>query len=332
MNKEGVDVFVQTPKKILKNEFSDKKPNFANFWPWVQDRLVFLPEKIIESKKVVNEDVNLNDVKAVFKCPIKERRNHIQGGNYFFIKDGEKEIVLLGKDELKTKSLKTIRKIFDKHEVLTVSQPDFHLDLSIRPLNSKRILVHDSKMLLSELDRGIKNAKEIFLQDKDIKLECVIRRLCHLKEEILENEKQYGISEKYEKLQQELRQNNFDVIKVPGLIVKTANAKISKDDKSVFLKDVIYRMNFMNAIVHERSNKSLVYIVGKSVIDEQLGLTLEIANRIDFSFEKIFKKSLEGKIASEDIHFLGDNTISNILKQNYGGLHCLFAEVPKYKG
>ena len=50
-------------------------------------------------------------------------------------------------------------------------------------------------------------------------------------------------------------------------------------------------MNFMNAIVHERADKSLVYVAGKSVLDEQLGLTPEIAEKIDF----IDKNELENR-------------------------------------
>ena len=88
LNREGVDVFIQTPKKILKNDFSDIKPNFSNFWPWVQDRLAFFPNKTVESKYLTLEDTNLNDIKEMFRLPIKEIGNHIEGGNYFFIKDG----------------------------------------------------------------------------------------------------------------------------------------------------------------------------------------------------------------------------------------------------
>ena len=94
LNKEGVDVFVQTPKKILKNDFSDIKPNFSNFWPWVQDRLAFFPNKTIESKGFTQEDTNLKGIKEMFKFPTEEKSNHVEGGNYFFIKDGDKDIVL----------------------------------------------------------------------------------------------------------------------------------------------------------------------------------------------------------------------------------------------
>ena len=101
------------------------------------------------------------------------------------------------------------------------------------------------------------------------------------------------------------------------------------EGQPLFMADTKYKMNFMNAIVHERSDKSLVYVAGKAVLDEQLGLSPEIAEKIDFSFERIFKKSLSGIIAPDDIHFVGDKTISNILKNNDGNVHCLFAEIPK---
>ena len=259
--------------------------------------------------------------------PIKEIGNHIEGGNYFFIKDGGKDIVLLGKEELSIKSPKSIQNFFGKHKVITVSQPDFHLDLSIRPLNNKRILVNDPKMLMNELNNGIKRAKEVYAKEKDSQLEAVIRKLRYLKDEILESNQEYDTLNKYKTLQQELKYNKFNVIKVPGLIIKPGNGVVA--EQPLFMADTKYKMNFMNAIVHERDDKSLVYVAGKSVLDEQLGLTPEIAEKIDFSFERIFKKSLSGIIAPDDIHFVGDKTISNLLKNNDGSVHCLFAEIPK---
>ena len=330
LNKEGVDVFVQTPKKILKNDFSDIKPNFSNFWPWVQDRLAFFPNKTIKSKGFTREDTNIEDVKKLFKLPTKEEYNHVEGGNYFFINDGNKDIVLLGQEELSIKSPEAILDYFGAHEIYTVSQPDFHLDLSIRPLNNKRILVNDPKMLLNELNNGIKRAKEVYAKEKDSALESVIRKLNYLKSEILESDKQYNTPKRYKTLQQELKDNKFNVIKVPGLVIRADAAGALPENVPSFLEDIKYKMNFMNAIVHERPDKSLVYVAGKSVLDEQLGLTPEIAEKIDFSFERIFKKSLNGIIAPDDIHFVGDKTISNMLKNNDGSVHCLFAEIPQY--
>ena len=328
LNREGVDVFIQTPKKILKNDFSDIKPNFSNFWPWVQDRLAFFPNKTVESKYLTLEDTNLNDIKEMFRLPIKEIGNHIEGGNYFFIKDGDNDVVLLGNEELCLKKSKSIKEFFGKYKVITLSQPDFHLDLSIRPLNNKRILVNDPKMLMKELNNGIKRAKGVYAKEKDPQLKTVIRKLSYLKDEILESNQEYDTLNKYKTLQQELKYNKFNVIKVPGLIIKPGNGIVA--GQPLFLADIKYKMNFMNAIVHERADKSLVYVAGKSVLDEQLGLTPEIAEKIDFSFERIFKKSLNEIIAPDDIHFVGDKTISNILKNNYGSVHCLFAEIPKY--
>ena len=328
LNREGVDVFIQTPKKILKNDFSDIKPNFSNFWPWVQDRLAFFPNKTVESKYLTLEDTNLNDIKEMFRLPIKEIGNHIEGGNYFFIKDGDNDVVLLGNEELCLKKSKSIKEFFGKYKVITLSQPDFHLDLSIRPLNNKRILVNDPKMLMKELNNGIKRAKGVYAKEKDPQLKTVIRKLSYLKDEILESNQEYDTLNKYKILQQELKYNKFNVIKVPGLIIKPGNGV--EAGQPLFLADIKYKMNFMNAIVHERADKSLVYVAGKSVLDEQLGLTPEIAEKIDFSFERIFKKSLNEIIAEDDIHFVGDKTISNILKNNYGSVHCLFAEIPKY--
>ena len=84
-------------------------------------------------------------------------------------------------------------------------------------------------------------------------------------------------------------------------------------------------MNYINAIVHERPDKSLVYIAEKSRLDNEIGITPQIAEKIDFSFEKMFKSSLKNYIAPEDIHFVG----KDLIEKYDGGFHCLFVEIPQ---
>lgn len=88
-------------------------------------------------------------------------------------------------------------------------------------------------------------------------------------------------------------------------------------------------MNYINAIVHERPDKSLVYIAGKSRLDNEFEITPQIAEKIDFSFEKMFKSSLKNYIAPEDIHFVGKDFVSDLIEKYDGGFHCLFTEIPQ---
>ena len=47
LNKEGVDVFLQTSNGIVKNNFSKIESKPTGFWPWAQDRIMFLQDKTI---------------------------------------------------------------------------------------------------------------------------------------------------------------------------------------------------------------------------------------------------------------------------------------------
>lgn len=342
LNKENVDVFILTKNTVLKNDFKNKTLSPVTIAPWSQDKLTFLPDKKFICN-FPNFIENVSDrISEFFSITKLNTSTHIDGGNYFFTKNKQKEnVVLLGNEELQMNTFPKIKEYFGKTKICTITQPDYHLDLSIRPLNNGNVLVNDNALLLEKLRIGIENCKKATEKDKSTQLAKVLNNLEQLYHDIQITDKSFDLKNKHKKLIQELKYNKFNVIRVPAFVIHLPKEKpenifdlmasnIPKELSSLAY-NIEYRYNYLNAIVHERPNNSLVYITGKSMLDSELGITEEIAKKIDFSFEKIFKDSLKDYIADEDIHFVGDKFCSELLEKLFGGVHCIFSEIPKFR-
>ena len=330
LNKENVDVFVQTSNGILKNDFQNG--GAAPFWPFVQDRITFFKNNSFIAKGVFGLDPKSDEISKFFNInPINEKF-HIEGGNYFFINDRFRESVLIGKDEFGIQPFKKIQEFFGKKPLCPVFQPDYHLDLSVRPLNNRTVLVNDPEMLADSVRDAIKNAKIVFEKDKSSQLETVIKNLETIYEEIKLSNTQHDSKARYKKLRQDLKSYKFNIIRVPGCVTEPLKMArpLGNGLGAKLLEDNKYTLNFMNAIVHERPDRSLVYITNKSALDERIGITPEIAEKINFSFEQMFINSLKGYVSPKDIKFVGgeDHFLPDLLYKSDGGLHCLFSEMP----
>jgi hypothetical protein len=238
----------------------------------------------------------------------------------------------MGKDETLTSTQAERADAFGNKKICFVTQPDYHIDLSIRPLNNKRVLVHSPKLLLQGIQKGIQNASDIYEKTGDKEIGRVLDKLKGLYEETITAQEQYHMEERYKDLSQDLKYNHFDVIKVPGNI-ELPDVYSMEYPAKYKANSIKYALNYMNAIVHERPDGSLVYLAGKSNLDKKLGITPEIEEKIGFSFEKMFKDSLKGIIKEEDVHFVGGKKqfMQNLLERNDASLHCLFSEIPVYK-
>lgn len=337
LNKEGVDVFLQTSNGIVKNNFSKIESKPTGFWPWAQDRIMFLQDKTIFASPVGAIDRGYEKIAEFFKTTFSTNKKNIDGGNYFFIKEKHgKDSVILGKDEFQLLKFPEVKKFFNNKTITSITQPDFHIDLGIRPLNNKNILVNDPQMLINELKAASTRAKVLATKESDTKLGNVADKIDNLIKQIESSSTHLDSIKNYKLLRQELKHNKFNVIKVPACI-GTPDTNLSfleslakqNGAPSSLTQNLNYKMNYVNAIVHERPDKSLVYITGKTRLDNEIGITPQIAEKIDFSFEKMFKNSLKNYIAPEDIHFVGKGFVSDLIEKYDGGFHCLFAEIPK---
>ena len=316
------DVFVQTPEQLVNKDYnalkSEKKFPNALYFPWTQDSVTFTPKNTMAANCLLAE---YNQILAEkFKVPYLQTLHHVQGGNFFFIKERNKNALLIGRDELKYYSAETIKKDFGIERIYPVSQPDFHIDLGIRPLNNRTVLVNDPNITLKGIDKGIRNADNILEQEFDAELLQVRKKLNAIKKcfiKAMSDSKEYG---NFNNIQRELKLYGFKPVMVPGSIIRTTGANDINNESH-------YIMNFLNAIVHERADDhSLIYITNDSLIDEFVGITPEIEQRINFSFKKEFTEKVGRYIEPENIHFIQADFTAPLLEYAQGGIHCVFAE------
>ena len=185
-------------------------------------------------------------------------------------------------------------------QIAFISQPEYHLDMKIRPLQYPYILVNDYETMVKELDKIENPSQKAITYLKRFK-----KRLMQMKE--TEATQDYVSSEKTVK---ELTDLGFKVIKAPGIIDK--------------------RANFMNAIVHERKNGELVYITTET----------NFLKNMDVDFNKLFTKFLMENVQSVKrvefvggpINSYGKNYIERYLDDpKSGAIHCMAAEEPDFK-
>ena len=341
----GFDVFVFTLNKLENIDNigtppiepkSKQKPFLRdlNVSQWIQDHILQSPQKkiIINDKtyemlaEATNTKNNLSGIKSI-RSP--------EGGNMYFVKNHKGEYELyVGKDdkryffnkEAETNNLVDYSKLqenFGVKKITFLPQMDYHLDLFIRPLDNKRVLLTDDSLTLKMLETGIckfeeaiKNCKDFNKKERYKLIAKLLKKEARLfTEAIKENVSHSKTPEKTEKI---LKNNNFEVLKIPGRL-------FSVDENLV----LVHKFNFLNAIVTKNKNGELVYMTGKSDIDEKLGITPEIAKEVGFSIQDYLTNSVSKYIKKENIHFVSgiENELQDKLTQCKGGLHCITTEI-----
>ncbi len=253
---------------------------------------------------------------------------HIAGGNMFIVKNKNKEDeLLIGEDELKNYSIEEIKSMYCVENITVLPQMDYHLDMFIRPLDNGKILLTDDNLTLNVLNEGFqklikyisrlpaqeqKDYKEIF-----VKLGSKIQNF----KRIMDLNKNPSTSE----IAEILEKKGYEIIRVPGRIYSIYQNK----ENEIFLK---HHCNYINANVFKNKENQLVYITNKSNIDNDFGITPEIAKKINFSFEKNFVDTISKYIDKEHFYFIKgeDNFVAEKMLYEYtGGIHCTCVEIPK---
>lgn len=336
-NKEGFDIFSYVDdgqSGQCKKSVPPRKKGLH--WPWAQDYWT------IANKKLFTKDSNCiaNSIKDFFNLNFDEtetqvRNNflktgkdrgytdlilnasHISGGNIFIVKDNDSDIALIGEEELEKYSVEQVKKMYGVSKVISLPPVDYHIDLFIRPLDNKRILLADDNMTLEMLDE-ISN---------DLKNYPVAKCMTDL---FKNNFKYYSEKNVYfpktEEVEKILKDNGFEVIKVPGSAYYVLESEFGTTH------DIHYDFNFMNANVFVNPDGELVYITNKSNMDEQLELTSKIKKQIGGGFEDYFKKAISPYVKPEHVYFVDgeDNFVSKkLLEKYFGGIHCACSEIPE---
>lgn len=296
---------------------------------WLQDLLVVTPDKkafgyLSDSEYLasacefepLNEDHILN-----------YKYNASEGGNIFYVtnKDGE-QVLIYSKDSL-TDSLMGLEKEFNVSKIIELPKVDYHTDLFITPIGDNKILVANDTMMIAEIikmSEKISSFIDQFSNDVDVpKLKKIQQNILQLGIIFNENRKRFTNSRADEQVSEILKKEGFEVIEVPSRLYE-CNANTP---------DVLRnrKLNYSNAVTFKNDKDEVVYIAGKSHVDEEVGITEEISKKVGIGFEKAFRNSISEYIKPENIYFINGSDempLSDVLYKYDGGLHCMCVEVP----
>ncbi len=323
--KEGFKIYsriFQSPQSICGEYHGKAKTLMKPMGMWAQDLWTFTSKKLFTSvadfSLAIANFFNIEDS--------TEQKYHIPGGNLFMVDKDGKDILFLGEDALRNNNISDLKKLYDVENIMIFPQMDFHLDLFIRPLDKKRVLVADDELTLNVLQQGLQDLKK-YVKENNLQLNPKVNfivnkfqeRIYNFKNNILQNE-----LPKADKIVNILETAGFEPIRVPGRIYESTTI----NDIETFL---MHDCNYMNANVLLNKDGDLVYITNKSNVDKELLLDSEELQGFDFRFEKEFVKTLSPYIKPDKIYFVDtkNNFISEkMLKNSQGGIHCICAEVP----
>jgi len=223
--------------------------------------------------------------------------SNVEGGNCFLGKklNGE-NFALVGVDALhKSNKAEVAKSIKVKPENLyVISQPDFHIDMVVRPLVYPYVLVGDHKLASKMAD---KNSLNKFQRTQ-------LNQLEKSREETIK----YCEYASVDKVVSELEKQGFIPIRVPGMVGRN-------------------KANFMNAIVHQEPNGDLIYITNKTHLDKKVGLNFEKMFEQDL---KSKAPNVKEVVFVDGDGLLQDNlAIGN--GENGGGIHCMSSENPDFE-
>lgn len=328
--KEGFTLyFTNQTNKLYANLDSIKKffkICTSDFSKWAQDTAILTPEnRVLQSWNRLESDF-VKRIASLTKAKFTDCDNFIEGGNLFFVKNGSKNELFVGTKELGNKTLESLEKLYGVSKVIPIPQADFHLDMFIRPLDNKRVLVADDRLTINAIKKAIERSGKLKLSNAFTKaekdeIEEVKKGLKTLLKNFEKDVKQ-GKNPKADEIAKVLQDNGYSPIMVPGRVYYIIPDKYSDD--------LVHFLNYMNAVVHKKNDGSLVFITNKSGLNDIYGLSKKISEKIDFDFEKMFIKSVEPYIKKENIYFVEgtDNKIATLLETEGGGIHCLCNEIP----
>ena len=326
------DYWTIVKDKILALKTDEKTEMIKKFFQLKDDFTQKVTRTTDELKKLNNELWNLfaeiartnpDDFNEIFnrkKAQLYQNLHnaHISGGNLFIVNNGKRDCVFVGESELEKYNIEDIQSMFGVQNVILLPQMDYHLDLFIRPLDKKRILLADDKLSVQILEEGLSR-----LSHEDYTYKAMRSFINIFKSYIQLNNRAQA-----DEIEEILKKNGFKVIRVPARVYETEPAV----DEKASLKHIC---NYINANVLINKDGELVYITNKSTLDEDLGLTPALSQKIGFSFEQAFINSISKYVNPEHIYFVdGDkNFVSKFMLTGYqGGIHCVCSEVPEGVG
>ena len=289
------------------------------------DKLKFLnKDESSLHKKKYEEDLKFQKEYFFNLC----KKSHIKGGNYYITKDKQgQEEILIGVNELKKFTKEELESIFQTDKIHILPQADFHLDLFVRPLTDKKVLIADDELMLKVLSDGYKKICDFLPNAPQSECDKIIDIICKM--DCLINRFKFIVEKnpyaKMKDVENKLLDAGYEPIKVPARVFEIETL-YSELKNSTYLSHL---HNYMNANVQVNKKGEIVYITNKSTLDELLGLTDDIQKLTGFSLQKEFLKAVKKHV--DKVYFVSgeNNELPNVLlKENLGGIHCAAMEIP----
>lgn len=199
-------------------------------------------------------------------------------------------------------------------QITYINQPDFHIDLWVRPLHGNIVLLNDPALSFQALSEATRRSDN---REEKAQLQFLRKSL----KQYLSRMEKHGYSG-METIAAQLEEAGFQVIRVPGIFrMRDAFRKLTERDTG---RCVVYT----NAVVHQRDNGDLVYITNKGYLP---------------SLNQVFEETLRKQapwikqvdwISGTSTAFRQTNLLTNRIATHLdlgGGIHCLVNERPDFE-
>lgn len=296
---------------------------------WIQDYIVITPEKkalgyLAHSDELTKqcgfEKIDSNN-------PLNFKSDTSEGGNIFYVKNKDNQNILIYSKDEKTDCLLGLEKEYNVAKIIELPKADYHTDLFITPIGDNKILVANDNLMLEEITKMSQKISDFITAnptDKDIdRLKQIQEKIINLGIEFSSSKEVFKNKNADEQVCEILEKEGFEIIKVPSRLYEC-----NKDTPILLSRR---KLNYSNAITFKNDKNEVVYITGKSHIDDEIGITKEISKKVGIGFENAFKDSISEHIKLENIYFINgsdDIPLSDVLYKFGGGLHCMCFEVP----
>lgn len=158
----GLDIFTpQIASKSIRKEALELEK--SNKLIWTQDYFTILQNHILfdNTRDFLKRTLRATSdglSKQINKTPFKSEP-HLRGGNFFVCQVGDKKKLLVdGTRLIYPKEL--FKQIYNVDEVCPIAKTDYHIDLSIRPLENGNVLVADNTLTKKMLQTGQEKLKK----------------------------------------------------------------------------------------------------------------------------------------------------------------------------
>ncbi|MBQ9149991.1 hypothetical protein IJX73_03575 [bacterium] len=327
----GEETFKQLEAIAKQHKIGVLKTNYGA--PWIQDNITFTPDgRVLTKNMEMGRNLANRHGFRYDRIMSEDKRkvHHVAGGNLFFATNNKgKKVAITAQDYFGENELKGYQNFYNVDKIIELPRADFHADLFITPIGDNKILVADDKMTLNSMLRMIEKIEDYINSNPNSqdceKLILIAKRIYNKMMQFHESKIKYTANGALDETANILKDEGFEVIRVPSVVYQSY---APYEDKNLRL---MYDMNFSNALTYKNDENEVVYITGKSNLDDIFGISKDIQEKVGIGFEKMFIDTLKPYIKPQNIHFiLGDsnNPIYEILRNHKGGLHCMCAEVP----